>query len=219
MTSTRQQWLHGGAVVLASGGLDSSVCLALAKRGGGKVLALGFDYGQRNRIELARLREVAERLACEVLIVPIDMGLWIQGGGLVGDGPAEASETISNYVPARNLVFVSVAASVAEARGAGRLYLGATASDSHHPDCTPAFFDSLRATLTAGLVQPPELLTPLIGLSKAQVVLAAIEMGVPLDLTWSCHLPGPEPCGGCAPCRLRRETFTDLGLHDSGGTP
>jgi 7-cyano-7-deazaguanine synthase len=218
----REFGMEGGgteAVVLASGGLDSAVCLALAKRGGGGVLALGVDYGQRNHIELERLAAIAGRLGCETLIVPIDMGIWIQGGqggGLVGRGAVGASETTTNYVPARNLVFLSVAASVAEARGANRIYLGATAADSHHPDCTPAFFDTLRATLIAGLDRPPGLRTPLIGLSKTQVVQAAIELGVPLELTWSCHLAGPKPCGGCAPCRLRAETFAKLGLDDPG---
>jgi 7-cyano-7-deazaguanine synthase len=202
-------------VVLASGGLDSSVCLALARRGGCPVLALGFDYGQRNRIELNRLVAIADRLECEVLIVPIAMHLWFQGE-LVGHGTPQLSETTTNYVPARNLIFLAVAASVAEARGAGLIYLGATAADRHHPDCTLAFFGAFRATLTTGLDQPPEFRTPLVGLSKAQVVRSAVEMRVPLELTWSCHLPGPEPCGGCAPCRLRRETFADLGLSDPG---
>jgi len=187
----------------------------MARRGAGEVLALGFDYGQRNRIELNRLDSIASRLGCDVLIVPIDMRLWFHGG-LVGEGQPEPSETVSNYVPARNLVFLAVAASVAEARGARLIYLGATAADSHHPDCTPAFFVTVGAALAAGLTRPPDLRTPLIGLSKAQVVQAALELKVPLELTWSCHLPGPRPCGGCAPCRLRRDTFADLGLLDPG---
>lgn len=208
----------GGAVVLASGGVDSSVCLALAARRGRPVLALGFDYGQRNRIELDRLVAIAGRLACEVMIVPVAMDRWLRGG-LVGQGPVHADATVTNYVPARNLLFLAVAASVAEARGADRIYLGATAADAHHPDCRPAFLDGFRATLAAGLERPPQLRTPLIGLSKAQVIRSAITLAVPLELTWSCHLPGPEPCGGCAPCRLRRDTFADLGLSDPGGAP
>lgn len=206
------------AVVLASGGLDSAVCLALARRNGAEVLALGLDYGQRNSIELERLVAIAEGLDCETLVVPIDMRLWIEGG-LVGQGTVEASETTTNYVPARNLVFLAVAASVAEACGATRIYLGATAADGHHPDCRPAFFDSLRATLAAGLDRPPEVRTPLIGLSKTQVVQAAVRFGVPLELTWSCHLAGPAPCGGCAPCRLRAEAFDALRLDDPGIVP
>lgn len=210
----REEPGDGGAVVLASGGLDSSLCLALARRGGGPVLALGIDYGQRNRIELERLEQVAEALGCEVLVVPLDMRRWIPPVGLMGAGVPEPSDTVTNYVPARNLVFLAIGASVAEARGAGRLYLGATAADGHHPDCTPAFLDAYRDALGAGLSAPPALRTPLVGLSKAQVVLAARALGVPLALTWSCHLPGPEPCGGCAPCRVRAETFAELGLPD-----
>lgn len=204
-------------MVLASGGIDSSLCLALARRGGDPVLALGLDYGQRNRIELERLDQIAEVLGCEALVIPLDMRQWIPAAGLMGAGDAEPSETVTNYVPARNLVFLAVGASVAEARGAGRLYLGATAADWHHPDCTPAFLGAFRAALAAGLAAPPVLRTPLVGMSKAQVVLAAREMGVPLHLTWSCHLPGPKPCQGCAPCRVRAQTFADLDLPDPGG--
>ncbi len=216
--ATRGSSTAGGAVVLASGGIDSSVCLALARRAGGTVLALGFDYGQRNRIELERMDRIAKALGCEVLVVPLNMGAWIPEG-LVGCGPPPpAVQEGTNYVPARNLVFLAVGASVAEGRGARRLYLGATAADWHHPDCTPAFFSAFRATLAAGLDAPPVLRTPLVGLTKAQVVLAAIRLGVPLELTWSCHLPGPDPCGGCAPCRIRHDTFADLGVPDAGGT-
>lgn len=206
----------GGAVVLASGGIDSSVCLALAKRSRGPVLALGIDYGQRNRIELERLDQVAAVLACDVLVVSLDMSRWFQGM-LLGRGVPETNEHGTNYVPARNLVFLAIGASVAETRGAGRLYLGATAADWHHPDCTERFFGSFRAALSVGLDRPPVLRTPLVGFSKAQVVRAALELGVPLNLTWSCHLPGPVPCGGCAPCRVRQETFAGLGLPDPGG--
>jgi 7-cyano-7-deazaguanine synthase len=162
-----------GAVVLASGGIDSAVCLALACRSGGPVLALGFDYGQRNRIELDSLRRITERIGCESLIVPLEMSRWAPVG-LVGSGIPEAGGPTTNYVPAPNLVFLSVGASVAESRGAARLYLGATAADFHHPDCRPAFLDAFRASLTAGLHRPPVLRTPLLGLTRAQVVLAAL---------------------------------------------
>ncbi len=216
--SSQPRAFGGGAVVLASGGIDSSVCLALARRSPGPVLALGLDYGQRNRIELARLDSVATALGCEMLVVSLDMRRWIQGG-LLGCGVPEASEHDTNYVSARNLVFLAIGASVAESRGADRLYLGATAADGHHPDCTERFFGPFRAALATGLDRPPLLRTPLVGFGKAQVVRIAIALGVPLDLTWSCHLSGPVPCGGCAPCRVRRDTFADLGLRDPGGPP
>ena len=206
----------GGAVVLASGGIDSSLCLALARRGAGPVLALGLDYGQRNRIELERLEQIAKALGCEALVVPLDMRRWLPPTGLLGAGIPEPSPTVTNYVPARNLVFLAIGASVAEGRGASRLYLGATAADGHHPDCTAPFLDAFRTALATGLSGPPALRTPLVGMSKAQVVLAAEALGVPLELTWSCHLPGPEPCGGCAPCRVRAETFVALGRPDPG---
>jgi 7-cyano-7-deazaguanine synthase len=208
-----QQQEDGGAVVLASGGIDSALCLALALRSGGPVVALGVDYGQRNRIELERLSRITATMGCEVLVVSIDMRGWLQHG-LLGRGAVIADETATNYVPARNLIFLALGASVAEARGARRLYLGATAADWHHPDCTPAFAARFADALAAGMDAPPALRTPLIGFSKAQVVAAAMHLGVPLHLTWSCHLAGPAPCHGCAPCRLRAQTFADRGVAD-----
>jgi 7-cyano-7-deazaguanine synthase len=175
----------GGAIVLASGG-----------------------------IELDRLRRIAAHLAVELLLVSIDMGGWLNGG-LIGGGAIEPGAATTNYVPARNIILLSIAASVAEARGADRIYLGATASDHHHPDCRPAFMAAFGTALSLGQDAPPEVRTPLIGLSKAQIVQAAIAMNVPLEFTWSCHLAGPNPCMGCAPCQLRRQTFADLGLRDS----
>jgi 7-cyano-7-deazaguanine synthase len=201
-----------GAVVLASGGIDSSLCLAVARTSGGPVLALGFDYGQRNAIELERLKCIAPRLGCELLVVPLEMRRWAPPGLVGVAGTASASGT--NYVPARNLVFLSIGASVAESRGAARLYLGATAADLHHPDCRPAFLRAFQESIGTGLHQPPALRTPLTGLNKSQIVLGALKYRVPLELTWSCHLAGPVPCSDCAACRLRRETFSDLGIAD-----
>ncbi len=209
----------GGALVLASGGIDSSLCLALARREPGPVLALGLDYGQRNRIELQRLHQVAMALDCQAMVVTLDMSLWIPHGGLIGTNALRPDEGGSNYVPARNLVFLAIAASIAEARRIDRIYLGAGAADLQHPDCRPEFLNRFREMLQAGLHRPPTLRTPLLGLTKAQIVQAAIELRVPLHLTWSCHQPGPTPCGECAPCRLRRDTFSDLGLTDPGAPP
>lgn len=201
-------------MALASGGIDSSLCLALAKRSSTNVLALGVDYGQRNRIELDRLDRIAARMGIDALRVSIDMGKWLRGGLIGQEDPGDLAA--NNYVPGRNVIFLSIAASVAEARGAGRIYVGATASDHHHPDCRPAFFAAYQEALRQGQDAALEVRAPLVGLSKAQVVRAALSLGVPLELTWSCHLPGPEPCMGCAPCRLRRQTFVDLALNDPG---
>jgi 7-cyano-7-deazaguanine synthase len=202
------------AVVLASGGLDSAVCLALARRDGGSVLALGIDYGQRNRIELDRLARIASHLDMETMIVSLDMRAW-SPPGLVDVVAREVPGLAgTNYVPGRNLAFLGIAASVAEARGADRIYLGATAADLHHPDCTPAFLHAFREALATGMNAPPALRTPLVALNKSEIVLVALEMRVPIELTWSCHGPGPVPCGDCSPCRLRRDTFADLQLDD-----
>src|SRR5688500_213298 len=94
----------GGAVVLASGGIDSSLCLALARRAAGPVLALGLDYGQRNRIELERLEQIAKAMGCEAVVVPLDMRRWLPPTGLLGAGVPEPSPTVTNYVPARNQI-------------------------------------------------------------------------------------------------------------------
>jgi 7-cyano-7-deazaguanine synthase len=184
------------------------------RRSDANVLALGVDYGQRNRIELDRLDQISARMEIEALRVSIDMGKWLRGGLIGQEDPGDLAA--SNYVPGRNVIFLSVAASVAEARGAGRIYVGATASDHHHPDCRPAFFAAYQEALRQGQDAAPEVRAPLVGLSKAQVVRAALSLGVPLELTWSCHLPGPEPCMGCGPCRLRRETFAEIGMDDPG---
>jgi 7-cyano-7-deazaguanine synthase len=185
--------------------------MALAERSGGPVLALGLDYGQRNRIELDRLAVIADRMSIELLLVTIDMRGWL-AGGLIGRDTAGPDSNATNYVPARNIVMLALAASVAEARAADRIYLGATAADHRHPDCQPGFLSAFGTALALGQDQAPALRTPLIGLSKLQVYRAAINLGVPLELTWSCHMAGPSPCGVCTPCAIRRETLADLGM-------
>jgi 7-cyano-7-deazaguanine synthase len=218
-------------VVILSGGLDSTVCLAVADRVG-PVLALTFDYGQRHRIELDRAAAVASRYGAEQLVVRLDASQW--GGSALTDvgievpdagraaGPGGAGGTAipATYVPARNLIFLSVAMGVCEARDADAAYLGVNALDySGYPDCRPEFVRSFVATAALALKRgieggPVEIRTPLIDLTKAEIVRLGLELGAPLELTWSCYRGGPDPCGTCDACRLRAKGFAEAGVAD-----
>jgi 7-cyano-7-deazaguanine synthase len=215
------------AVVVLSGGLDSTVCMALADReaGDGAVVALTFDYGQRHRVEVERARSIAERYGAEWLCVQLDASQW--GGSALTDSsiavPVEGVDTEVipvTYVPARNLIFLSVAMGVAEARDAATVYLGVNALDySGYPDCRPEFIESFRQTAALALKRgvegrPVDIRTPLIDLTKAGIVRLGVESGAPLELTWSCYLGVDRPCGECDACRLRAKGFAEAGIDD-----
>lgn len=204
--------MTGGSVVLLSGGLDSAVCLGLAARQGPVPVALTFDYGQRNHTELERATQIAAHYGCEQVVVPLDLSR-IAPGGLASDDATLGSI----YVPARNIVFLSVALAIAEARGADRVYLGSTAADGQHPDCRLAFFQAFQAMAAVGLPDDGprvSVRTPLLGLSKSAVIIAGIHHRVPLELTWSCFEGGSAPCLRCPTCVVRQESFADLGCPD-----
>jgi len=201
------------------------VCLALAARDGDDVVALTFDYGQRHGVEIERARMVAERYGAEWLCVRLDASRW--GGSALTDSsmavPVDGVDTDvipATYVPARNLIFLSVAMGVAEARDADAVYLGVNALDySGYPDCRPEFIESFRGTAALALKRgvegrPVDIRTPLIHLSKADIVRLGVEVGAPLELTWSCYLGGDRPCGECDACRLRAKGFAEAGLVD-----
>ncbi len=201
-----------GSVVLLSGGLDSAVCLGLAARVGDPPVALAVDYGQRNRTELERAALIAAHYGSDLLVVPLDLATIAPGG------IASAEEELTSiYVPARNIVFLSIGLAVAEARGLDRVYLGATASDHHHPDACPPFFDAFQQMADQGLPgdgSTVSIRTPLLGLTKSAVIIAGIHHGVPLELTWSCFERGAAPCSTCPACVLRRDSFADIGIPD-----
>ena len=217
-----------GAVVVLSGGLDSTVCMAVAAREAAPMLALSFDYGQRHRVELARAADVARHYGAEHLVVPLDLRGW--GGSALTDesidvpaagGPPEGAGAIPvTYVPARNLIFLSVAVGVAEARDADRVHLGVNALDySGYPDCRPEFVESFRATAALALKRgvegrPVDVRTPLITLTKAEIVRLGVELDAPLHLTWSCYRGGEAPCGDCDSCALRAKGFAEAGVAD-----
>jgi 7-cyano-7-deazaguanine synthase len=233
-------------VVILSGGLDSTVCLALSAREG-RTVALTFDYGQRQRPELQAAERVAVHYGVEQIVVPLDARPW--GGSALTDSsievprastsrsdvapttgaarrkrPTTSSETASpipvTYVPARNLIFLSVALGVAEAGNLDAVHLGVNALDySGYPDCRPEFVDAFRRVAALaqrrGVEGRPVLVeTPLIDLHKSEIVELAVELDVPLELTWSCYREGPAPCGTCDACALRAKGFERAGVID-----
>ena len=215
------------AVVLLSGGLDSATVLALAREQGFEALALSFDYGQRHACELASARQVAAALgAAGHWILPLNLALW--GGSALTDPTipvpdAAASHGIpETYVPARNLVFLSLAAACAEASGARDLFIGVNSVDySGYPDCRPAFIKSFTRTVNLATRAADEdwkfeVHAPLQHLSKAEIIREGVRLGVDYGLTVSCYHPDAEgrACGRCASCALRREGFAAAGVPD-----
>jgi 7-cyano-7-deazaguanine synthase len=221
------------AVCLLSGGLDSSTCLALARRDGFTCYALSFDYGQRHRVELEAAARVAESLgAARHLVVPIDLRVF-GGSALTGDiavpkgrGPDEMSGEIPiTYVPARNTIFLSLALAWAEVIESSDIFIGVNALDySGYPDCRPEFIEAYERMANLATRSGVEgrtrikIHTPLIRLSKAEIVKLGSELGVDFRLTHSCYDPGPggRPCGQCDSCVLRRKGFEEAGIRDPG---
>jgi 7-cyano-7-deazaguanine synthase len=219
------------AVCLLSGGLDSATCLALARREGYACYALSFDYGQRHKIELEAARRVADCLGAERHMVA-QIGLDAFGGSaLTGDiavPKARPLEEMSRgipvtYVPARNTIFLSFALAWAEVLESEDIFIGVNALDySGYPDCRPEFieaFERMANLATKTGIEGRTLVrihTPLIRLSKAEIVKLGRELGVPFSLTHSCYDPGPEgrPCGQCDSCLLRRKGFEEAGIAD-----
>lgn len=211
------------AVVLLSGGLDSSTCLAIAtKRDGYRCTALSFRYGQRHTIELERAAQLARLFGADHRIIDINIGSF--GGSALTDEnievPTEGTETgviPPTYVPGRNTVFIAVGLSLAEAIDAERIYLGINAVDySGYPDCRPEYLEAYQkladlATKVGLEGHGAKLIAPLVMMTKVDIVKTALELGVPIDLTWSCYQGGTEPCGLCDSCRIRDQALVEAG--------
>lgn len=218
--------MTGKAVVLLSGGLDSATTLALAQAGGHACYALSFSYGQRHGSELDASRRVAEALGVEEhRTIAIDLG-GIGGSALTDrniDVPRAPSAGIPvTYVPARNTIFLSYALAWAEVLGAQDIFIGVNAVDySGYPDCRPEYiaaFESMANLATRAGVEGRRLYirTPLISMSKAQIIQAGLAQGVDYALTVSCYQADEEgrACGACDSCRLRRAGFEAAGIAD-----
>ena len=215
------------AVVLFSGGLDSSTCLAIARADGFAPHALSVRYGQRHAHELVAAERVAAALAVPLRVVEVDLRA-IGGSALTADIDVPKDAPISGdipatYVPARNTVLLALALGFAETLGAEDLYLGVNAIDySGYPDCRPAFveaFERLANVATAAAVEGRarySVHAPLLKLSKADIVRRGTLLGVPFHLTLSCYDPAAEgrACGRCDSCRLRAQGFRDAGVPD-----
>jgi 7-cyano-7-deazaguanine synthase len=217
------------AVILLSGGLDSYTTAAVARREGFEVYALSFRYGQRHAVELQAAVRVARALGIARHLV-LDLDLSAIGGSALTsptidvprDRPADATDIPSTYVPARNTIFLSIALGWAEVLGAADIFIGVNAVDySGYPDCRPEFIRAFehmaRLATKAGVEgQPLRIHTPLISLSKADIVRLGIELGLDYGLTVSCYDPAPDgtPCGRCDSCRLRAGGFEAAGLPD-----
>jgi len=219
----------GGAVVLLSGGLDSSVLLHdVARRTDAAPLhALSLHYGQRHARELdcasfqARQARAAthEIIDLAVLAPVLAPGTaLVRGGAEVPDLDllsARDREQPPTYVPNRNMILLSVAAAYAEARGLTRVYYGAQAQDEYgYWDCTGAFLERINAALTLNRRNPIEVLAPYMDASKAELVRLGAELGVDFSNTWSCYRGGPHPCGTCPTCVERRNAFAVCGIED-----
>jgi 7-cyano-7-deazaguanine synthase len=219
------------AVVLLSGGMDSTTTLAIAIEEGFEAYALSFDYGQRHHIETEAAHRVADSLgAKEYRVAKIDMRVF--GGSALTDDidvPKKRSETEFahgipvTYVPARNTIFLAYALAWAELISAADIFLGVNAIDySGYPDCRPEFIEAFETLANVGTKAGVEggrfhIHTPLIKLSKAEIIRKAVELGVDLSLTHSCYDPSAEglACGQCDSCLLRLKGFREAGLKDS----
>jgi len=214
------------SVVLLSGGLDSTTVLAIARSEGYACHTLAFDYGQRHRIELDRARVVSSRLGA-VRHVTVRLDLSAFGGSALTDDIAVPKDGLSEgipvtYVPARNTVFLSVALGWAEVLGAQDIFIGLNALDySGYPDCRPEFvaaFEQMANLATKAGVEGKRfrVRTPLIEMTKAQIIRTGQELGVDYGLTSSCYDPtsAGKPCGACDSCRLRAKGFAEAGLVD-----
>ncbi len=217
------------AVVLLSGGLDSAVALYLAKsKGFDEVHAVSFNYGQRHKTELNHAKKIAEKAVVAAhKIVTLNLGDF-GGSSLtdknieVEDGDVNRTDIPVTYVPARNMVFLSIAASYAESIEAQDIFIGVSQVDySGYVDCRQEFIDAMEAAINKGTVmgaesgKPIKINAPFVNLTKAEEIKLGMELGVDFGLTWSCYRGGDKPCGTCDSCLLRAKAFAEAGFEDA----
>ena len=214
------------AVILVSGGLDSTTVVAMAKSQGYDCYTLSFDYGQRHRSELVAAQKISELMTVHAhKVVKLDLGSI--GGSALTDSSIEIPESETTgipvtYVPARNTVFLSIALGWAEVLGANDIFLGVNAVDySGYPDCRPEYikaFETMANLATKAAVEGQRLKihAPLIDMTKGQIVQAGMALGVDYSTTVSCYQADLEgqACGKCESCRLRRQGFEQAGIKD-----
>ncbi|WP_127534066.1 7-cyano-7-deazaguanine synthase QueC [Paenibacillus kobensis] len=224
------------AVIILSGGLDSTTCMGFAQESGYELYPITFDYGQRHRIELDKSHQVAEHYGVlnRYKVIKLDFLRGIGGNALTDDAIAVPTDTgieqkdaeqagndiPVTYVPGRNFMFLAIATSYAEAVGAEAIYIGVNALDySGYPDCRPEFIGKVEevmalATKVGVEGKPITIETPLMKLTKADIVREGARMGVPYELTTSCYNGEEEACGECDSCKLRLKGFKEAGHTD-----
>ena len=212
------------AICILSGGMDSTLASYMAKNDGYEIIAVHFNYGQRTQDrELKAFRDICADLGI-LEKYEIDIPFFTQIGASaltdmsidVPTGGIEAGVPIT-YVPFRNGIFLSITAAIAEKEGATAMYIGVVQEDSSgYPDCTEEFIQDMKKAINQGTKEDTkiEIITPLVHLSKAQIVQEAIKLNVPLELTWSCYKEEEEACGVCDSCRLRLNGFEQAGKKD-----
>lgn len=213
------------AVVLLSGGLDSTTLLYVAKKRGFKPYCLIFDYGQRHKKEIQIAKKLARRLGYPFEVIKIVLP-W-QGSSLIDKRmklpkrkKIDPNEIPSTYVPARNIIFLSFASSYAETIGAHAVFIGANAIDySGYPDCRPEFFNAYNQAVKKGMKsgirgKSIKIHTPLVHKTKAQIIKLGSQLNVPYQLTWSCYKGTKKPCGECDSCLLRLKGFQEANIED-----
>jgi len=219
-----------GAVILLSGGLDSATCLFWAKSRGWDLHALCVHYGQRHARELRCARALAREAGAELQTLRLKLP-WLRASSLVDkrkrlpdipQGRIGRGGIPSTYVPGRNMVLLSLGASLADSVGAGRIVIGANALDySGYPDCRPEFTRAFERAALLGTRRGAtrggmRVEAPLLRKDKTAIVRAALRLGVPLRRTWSCYAGGARPCGRCDSCKLRAKGFAGAGVLDPG---
>lgn len=213
------------AVILLSGGLDSATAAAVAKSQGFKLYALSFDYGQRHRRELVSAERIGTFLGVEEhrftsIALPIPNSALTDKNRAIPEDSLCPGYIPVTYVPGRNAIFLSIASSYAEALEATHLFAGMNAVDySSYPDCRPEFVESFQTALNLGTKagsegKPLTIHTPLIGLTKGEIIKLGLSLGLDYSLTWSCYKGREKACGHCDSCLLRLKGFQEIDTRD-----
>ncbi len=210
------------SIVLFSGGLDSATLLYYVRRKYPNPLAMVFLYGQRHKRELDSAMAVARRAGVKVKKVRVP---FPEVGSALLQPELKLPSRLTNeipitYVPARNIVFLSLALAYAEAYGIDKIFIGVNAIDySGYPDCRPEFIRAFNRVIKVGTKagvegRPVKVMAPFVNLTKADIIRIGTSLGVPYELTWSCYAGGERPCGRCDSCRLRAKGFREAGIDD-----